>query len=235
MPTMNPSPVLYLARRFARAPRHARLALHHPRGIAATAGPLTSMSSHPPPAPGDDFHVAMIGAGNIMFGSDEGPWNHSFRFEHKLGPRLKVVALIDPAHDRALAVLEGKRASFVESAYRDTKIYPSVQAFHDDMPKELEPKAIVIGSPPAFRGGVRKPKDLELQLLKLFPNSAYFVEKVRRAVSRVALDANVPPQLCSPSRPAPFTRLTRSRKRLSTQATLSRSVTCSATCAACKR
>lgn len=48
----------------------------------------------------DDFNVVFIGAGNIMFGessviratsdhdhscivigSDEGPWNHSFRFE----------------------------------------------------------------------------------------------------------------------------------------------------------
>lgn len=186
---MNPTPVLYLARRrLARVTLDARL---FRRGIAATAGPLTSMSSHPPPAPGDDFHVAMIGAGNIMFGSDEGPWNHSFRFEHKLGPRLKVVALIDPAQDRAEAVLAGKRASFVESAYRDTKVYPSIQAFKDAVPKELEPKAIVIGSPPAFRGGVHKPKDLELQLLKLFPESAFFVEKVSRDLRRLPKQAKL--------------------------------------------
>ncbi|KAK7693439.1 hypothetical protein QCA50_003007 [Cerrena zonata] len=56
----------------------------------------------------DDFNVVFVGAGNIMFGSDEGPWNHSFRFEHKLGPRLKVVALIDPAIERATGVLQKK-------------------------------------------------------------------------------------------------------------------------------
>lgn len=34
----------------------------------------TAMNSQPPPEPGADFNVVMIGAGNIMFGSDEGPW-----------------------------------------------------------------------------------------------------------------------------------------------------------------
>jgi hypothetical protein len=54
-------------------------------------------------------------------GSDEGPWNHSFRFEHKLGPRLKVIALIDPAIERAHSVLRKKCESFVVSAYQDTR------------------------------------------------------------------------------------------------------------------
>ena len=39
------------------------------------------MDKQEPPAPGDDFRVAIVGAGNINFGSDEGPWNHSFRLE----------------------------------------------------------------------------------------------------------------------------------------------------------
>ncbi|KAG7528343.1 hypothetical protein FFLO_06220 [Filobasidium floriforme] len=137
----------------------------------------SAMHLQPPPAPGTDFNVAMVGAGNIMFGSDEGPWNHSFRFEHKLGPRLKVVALIDPAVARAEAVLAGKRASFVESAYRDTVVYKTVEEFREAMTPEKEPHAIVVGSPPAYRGGVKAPRDLELRLLKLFPNSSYFIEK----------------------------------------------------------
>lgn len=130
-----------------------------------------------PPAPGADFNVLMIGAGNIMFGSDEGPWNHSFRFEHKLGPRLKVVGLIDPNVERSQAVLEGKRASFVESAYRDTKVFRTIEDFKAQMSKKTEPRAIVVGSPPAYRGGTTKANDLELQLLKLFPHSHYFIEK----------------------------------------------------------
>jgi hypothetical protein len=53
----------------------------------------------------------------MMFqGSDEGPWNHSFRFEHKLGPRLKITALIDPAVERAHAVLRKKCESYVTIA-----------------------------------------------------------------------------------------------------------------------
>jgi hypothetical protein len=39
--------------------------------------------------------------------------------------------------------------------------------------------AIVIGCPPAYRGGTTKGTDLEIQLLKLFPKTAYFIEKVR--------------------------------------------------------
>lgn len=39
------------------------------------------MSRVEPPAPGPPFKVAIVGAGGINFGTDEGPWNHSFRLE----------------------------------------------------------------------------------------------------------------------------------------------------------
>nr|XP_031862719.1 uncharacterized protein CI109_001731 [Kwoniella shandongensis]KAA5529791.1 hypothetical protein CI109_001731 [Kwoniella shandongensis] len=137
------------------------------------------MDTHPPPEPGADFNVVMIGAGNIMFGSDEGPWNHSFRFEHKLGPRLKVTALIDPSTARAEKVLEGKRQSFVESAYKDTKVFKTIEDYHSFLhgSKAKAPDAIVVGCPPAYRGGTTKGTDLEINLLKLFPKTAYFIEK----------------------------------------------------------
>ncbi|OXB39073.1 hypothetical protein LQV05_004138 [Cryptococcus neoformans] len=137
------------------------------------------MDTQPPPEPGADFNVVMIGAGNIMFGSDEGPWNHSFRFEHKLGPRLKVTALIDPSIERAEKVLDGKRQSFVESAYKDTKVYKTIEDYHADLKNQgvQDPNAIVVGCPPAYRGGTTKGRDLEIQMLKLFPKTAYFIEK----------------------------------------------------------
>ncbi|RXK39480.1 hypothetical protein M231_03148 [Tremella mesenterica] len=149
------------------------------RNIAVTATAPTAMFSHPPPEPGADFNVVFIGAGNIMFGSDEGPWNHSFRFEHKLGPRLKVTALIDPNLSRAQTVIDGKRASFVESAYRDTELFKTIEDYHAALKarKSTDPHAIVVGCPPAYRGGTTKGADLELQLLKYFPKTAYFVEK----------------------------------------------------------
>lgn len=137
------------------------------------------MNAHPAPEPGSDFNVVMIGAGNIMFGSDEGPWNHSFRFEHKLGPRLKVTALIDPSVARSEKVLEGKRASFVLSAYEKTKAYKTIEDYHADLEagNSPTPHAIVVGCPPAYRGGTTKGTDLELQLIKLFPKVSYFIEK----------------------------------------------------------
>jgi hypothetical protein len=59
--------------------------------------------------------------------------SHSFRFEHKLGPRLKVTALIDPSVARSEKVLEGKRASFVLSAYEKTKAYKTIEDYHADL------------------------------------------------------------------------------------------------------
>ena len=41
----------------------------------------TAMYRQEPPSPGEDFRLVIVGAGNINFGSDEGPWNHSFRLE----------------------------------------------------------------------------------------------------------------------------------------------------------
>ena len=70
--------------------------------------------------------------------------SHSFRLEHKLGPRLKVVALVDPSVGRAEKVLEGKRASFVESAYRDTKVFPTIEDYHTYLEnnKAAQPKCV---------------------------------------------------------------------------------------------
>lgn len=45
------------------------------------------MYKQEPPKPGEDFLLAIVGAGNINFGSDEGPWNHSFRLEQCVSRR----------------------------------------------------------------------------------------------------------------------------------------------------
>ncbi|PIL24030.1 hypothetical protein GSI_13781 [Ganoderma sinense ZZ0214-1] len=124
-----------------------------------------------------DFNVVFIGAGNIMFGSDEGPWNHSFRFEHKLGPRLKVVALIDPAVERATAVLQKKCETFVRSAYENTRVYKTLEDFVRNMSPRETPRAIIVGSPPMFRGTLQSGRDIETQIMKCFPGVAMFIEK----------------------------------------------------------
>jgi len=125
----------------------------------------------------DDFNVLFIGAGNIMFGSDEGPWNHSFRFEHKLGRRLKVVALIDPAIERATAALQKKCDSFVVSAYQDTRVFKTLEDFVKNMAPKDRPRAVIVGSPPMFRGSLVPGRDIEMQILKFFPGVAMFIEK----------------------------------------------------------
>ncbi|KZO95769.1 hypothetical protein CALVIDRAFT_499568 [Calocera viscosa TUFC12733] len=148
-----------------------------PRKLSIDPETIIPMDKAPAPAPGEDFNVLFIGAGNIMFGSDEGPWNHSFRLEHKLGPRLKVVALIDPWLERASQVLDAKRASFVRSAYEHTRTYKTLEDFVADMDEDEMPQAVWVGSPPEYRGSTDPGKDIELQLLKAFPGVALFIEK----------------------------------------------------------
>lgn len=43
-------------------------------------------------------------------------------------------------------------------------------------PKE-RPRAIIIGSPPMFRGSLQPGRDIEVQILKYFPGVAMFIEK----------------------------------------------------------
>lgn len=99
-----------------------------------------------------------------------GPWDHSFRIEHKLGPRLKVLGIIDPNRSATLGVLARKRASFVVSAYADTRVCSSLDEFVQGMAPGDRVDAFIIGSPPAFRGSCEGGKDVELQILKAFPN-----------------------------------------------------------------
>lgn len=130
------------------------------------------------PEPGPDVKVLIIGAGNINFGSDEGPWNHSQRLEQKLGNRLKIVGLVDPATSRAEAVLKAKSLTFAASAYADTPIYPSVKDAISALSSN-PPEMILLGSPPAFRGTTDPSKgyNAEVQLTESFPNAALFIEK----------------------------------------------------------
>jgi hypothetical protein len=49
--------------------------------------------------------------------------------------------------------------------------------FVNTMTKEEYPRAVIIGSPPMFRGCTIPGRDIELQLLKRFPGISLFVEK----------------------------------------------------------
>jgi predicted dehydrogenase len=76
----------------------------------------------------------------------------SARLEHRLQTRLRVVGIIDPALDRAKAVIEHKTNSFVAMAYSETRLCKSLDEFvHGMDPKHL-PHVVIIGSPAAFHG-----------------------------------------------------------------------------------
>jgi hypothetical protein len=111
---------------------------------------------------------------------------------------LRVVALVDPSLNRSNAVLQQKRATSVELAYRDTVAAKTIDEFVEQMQPHQRPSphilfavhpelswprlfyffsAIIIGSPPAYRGSDLPGADIELKLIKYFPGVAMFVEK----------------------------------------------------------
>ncbi|WVQ85679.1 hypothetical protein IAT38_007845 [Cryptococcus sp. DSM 104549] len=153
--------------------------------MASTTGPApgsaatTQLKAASKAAAEDDFHVIMVGAGYAMFGTPEGPWNISRRLEARLGPRLKVDAVIEVNPPRAEANLAEKAKSFAASAYEKTVILKTVGEFRKRVDEGLavEPRAIFVATPPIFRGGLQPTNDLEVQLHDLFPNSAIFLEK----------------------------------------------------------
>ncbi|WFD32284.1 hypothetical protein MSPP1_003329 [Malassezia sp. CBS 17886] len=117
----------------------------------------TAMHKQEPPPPGEDFRIAIVGA--------------------KLGPRLKVVALIDPDVERAKHILELKCNSFVISAYQDTVVYPTLVDFLAACTPENAPRIVWVGSPPAFRGGHQPGRNLEVLIVDKLPQAGIFIEK----------------------------------------------------------
>jgi Oxidoreductase family, NAD-binding Rossmann fold len=65
----------------------------------------------------------------------------------------------------------------VVSAYQDTRVFKSFEEFVKNMSPRDRPKAIIVGSPPMYRGSTKPGRDIELQILKHFPGVALFIEK----------------------------------------------------------
>ena len=57
-----------------------------------------------------------------------------------------MTALIDPNLTRASSVIEGKRQSFVESAYRDTELFRTIDDYHSALQsrKGKDPQSVVM-------------------------------------------------------------------------------------------
>ncbi|KAK7203926.1 putative oxidoreductase C terminal-domain-containing protein [Myxozyma melibiosi] len=123
--------------------------------------------------------ILYIGAGNITFGNDNVLWNHSLRVERLLGPRLNVVAIIDPNYERYKQVLGQKLASSAAAAYKTTKYFPSLQSPGAlDYLTSTNIDLFILGTPPLYRGTTYPNRDLELEILKHFGNKpTIFLEK----------------------------------------------------------
>ena len=127
--------------------------------------------------------MRVLGTILSVLSSASSPHLHRLRATHtrllhsKLGPRLKVVALIDPNIERATVVLFKKRETFVRSAYEHTRIFKTLEDFVTSMLPRDRPRAVIVGSPPMFRGTTRPGRDIELQILRRFPGVALFIEK----------------------------------------------------------
>ena len=85
--------------------------------------------------------------------------------------------MIDPAVERARSVLKKKCDSFVISAYQDTRVYKNVEEFIKNMSPREKPRAVIIGSPPMFRGTTLPGRNIEMQIMTHFPGIAMFIEK----------------------------------------------------------
>lgn len=65
----------------------------------------------------------------------------------------------------------------MRSAYENTRVFKTLDDFVKNMSPRDRPRAVIVGSPPMFRGTTRPGRDIELQILRHFPGVALFVEK----------------------------------------------------------
>jgi predicted dehydrogenase len=89
-----------------------------------------------------------------------------------LGDRLRVLAIIDPDRTRSHNVLEEKRSGTPRDAYSSTKLHPNIVSYDG-----MEPDAVFIGTPPAFRGTTLQDRNIDVLASQKFPSAALFVEK----------------------------------------------------------
>ncbi|SAM85488.1 uncharacterized protein UBRO_08052 [Ustilago bromivora] len=133
------------------------------------------------------FRVVVIGAGEINFGSPEGPWNHTARLERIFSQsltELRFVALVDPNFSRTAERIEEKRSSddaTVRSAWDSTKACSTI-AEAATLSQDVD--MMILGCPPHFRGTFQHGKRADLEMLEYFPHAkTYLVEKPVAAVN----------------------------------------------------
>ncbi|GAC98001.1 NAD binding dehydrogenase [Pseudozyma hubeiensis SY62] len=138
------------------------------------------------------YNVVVIGAGEINFGSPEGPWNHSARLEHIFKDStiaLRFLVLVDPSVERAVQRIRAKQASVdigCRSAWGPTAVCASIAeaASYLATKGEQDVDLVILGCPPHFRGTLEQGKRADVEMLEHLPQArAYLVEKPVAAVN----------------------------------------------------
>ncbi|KAK4052940.1 hypothetical protein OIO90_004064 [Microbotryomycetes sp. JL221] len=137
------------------------------------------------------FKVVFVGAGEINFGSPEGPWNHSLRVERTFGAKLQVCGIIDPDTDRARNQIKSKRQANIPG-WDDATVWQSPEQaaaqLGEPMAKNLD--LVIVGAPPHFRGCALAPANLDLRLIDSLAANNWLVEKPVSA-AQPSLDAGL--------------------------------------------
>lgn len=117
-------------------------------------------------------------AGEINFGSPEGPWSHSLRLERRFKSSLQILGLIDPDTRRAKAQVASKNQAGIPG-YDACQYWTTPEEASEALSSSsLEIDLIIVGTPPHFRGGTTSSTNLDLRLLKAFPKcKRWLVEK----------------------------------------------------------
>lgn len=125
--------------------------------------------THPKEMADRVLKIGFIGAGAINFGRLHLPWDHASRLEQIGG--IEVVGIVELDEKLAREVLQTRQSSAkYGSIYKNCNIFKN----YKDLIK-LQPDAVFIGIPPAYRGSFDEGKDLELQFARA--GIHVFVEK----------------------------------------------------------
>ncbi|UZJ55547.1 hypothetical protein CBS101457_004867 [Exobasidium rhododendri] len=117
------------------------------------------------------FNVILVGAGEINFGSPEGPWNHSARLESILGSRLCVLCVIDPDVRRSEERISERQQGDTPAAWTHTIAVRTLPEAKERLNSSTDVHLILLGCPPHFRGTCEKDRDMDLQVVSSFPHA----------------------------------------------------------------
>jgi predicted dehydrogenase len=98
--------------------------------------------------------------------------------ENCLGPRLRVVGIVDPNVALAHTQRAKKLGTSHKECWEGARAFVSLEEAASHLAENgISPKLVLLGTPPSSRGNDTIGLNGELECSRLFPNSAMLVEK----------------------------------------------------------